>query len=98
MEREDIKMLVAKWWDIYNDKSLDFKAEDSVPEGEGFSRPSIMASMPEPAISYIPAPSAAWRLQIFRRECVEAQGVIYLFFYLIPFPKATWSLFFFSRT
>lgn len=23
MEREDIKMLVHKWWDIYNDPSLD---------------------------------------------------------------------------
>ena len=53
-------MLVAKWWDIYDDQSLDFKADqECVPEGEGFSRPSIMASMPEPAISYIPAPSAA---------------------------------------
>ncbi|KAJ6725611.1 GALACTINOL SYNTHASE 4 [Salix purpurea] len=27
MDREDIKMLVAKWWDIYNDESLDFKVE-----------------------------------------------------------------------
>lgn len=25
MQREDIKMLVKKWWDIYNDKSLDYK-------------------------------------------------------------------------
>ena len=25
MEREDIKMLVKKWWDIYNDESLDYK-------------------------------------------------------------------------
>ncbi|XP_076940720.1 galactinol synthase 2-like [Bidens hawaiensis] len=24
MQREDIKMLVKKWWDIYNDKSLDY--------------------------------------------------------------------------
>ncbi|GFZ21247.1 galactinol synthase 4 [Actinidia rufa] len=53
MEREDIKILVAKWWDIYNDESLDFKAT------EDLSKPSIMASMPEPAISYIPTPSAA---------------------------------------
>ena len=53
MEREDIKFLVAKWWDIYNDESLDFKAEDCV------SKPSILASMPGPAVAYIPAPSAA---------------------------------------
>ncbi|CAL2268933.1 unnamed protein product [Prunus armeniaca] len=25
MEGEDIKMLVKKWWDIYDDESLDFK-------------------------------------------------------------------------
>ncbi|KAL5541468.1 hypothetical protein UlMin_009178 [Ulmus minor] len=25
MEREDIKMLVKKWWDIYEDESLDYK-------------------------------------------------------------------------
>ncbi|GLU03093.1 hypothetical protein SLE2022_203110 [Rubroshorea leprosula] len=60
MDRQDIKMLVAKWWDIYNDESLDFKAEENpVPEGELFPRSSIMASIPEPAISYIPATSAA---------------------------------------
>lgn len=59
MDREDIKMLVAKWWDIYNDESLNFKAEDPVAEGDTFSRPSIMAALPERAISYIPAPTAA---------------------------------------
>ncbi|KAK1281243.1 Galactinol synthase 1 [Acorus gramineus] len=61
MNREDIRMLVAKWWDVYNDKSLDYKPEEGVmtPEEEAFSRPSIIASMPEPTISYIPAPSAA---------------------------------------
>lgn len=25
MEREDIRMLVKKWWDIYDDESLDYK-------------------------------------------------------------------------
>jgi inositol 3-alpha-galactosyltransferase len=60
MDREDIKMLVAKWWDIYNDESLDFNGENSVPEEETiFSRSSILSSMPEPAISYVPAPTAA---------------------------------------
>ncbi|PON64886.1 Glycosyl transferase [Parasponia andersonii] len=28
MEREDIVMLVKKWWDIYNDESLDYVADD----------------------------------------------------------------------
>ncbi|VVB04306.1 unnamed protein product [Arabis nemorensis] len=30
MDREDVKMLINKWWDIYNDESLDFKPE--IPE------------------------------------------------------------------
>ncbi|XP_073304070.1 galactinol synthase 1-like [Primulina huaijiensis] len=60
MDREDIKMLVKKWWDIYNDPSLDNKSENGVTEGESFSKPpSLLAATPEPAVSYIPAPSAA---------------------------------------
>ncbi|KAM0984135.1 hypothetical protein FF1_011665 [Malus domestica] len=61
MDREDIKVLVAKWWEIYNDESLDFKAENPVTaEEETFSKPlSIMVSLPEPTIPYLPAPSAA---------------------------------------
>ncbi|CAL9122192.1 unnamed protein product [Musa textilis] len=59
MDREDIKMLVAKWWDIYNDKSLDFTAEDAVPEGETCLPSSIMVAMSENNINYISAPSAA---------------------------------------
>lgn len=61
MDREDVKMLVTKWWDIYNDESLDFDADQnpSAPEEETFSKSKIIAPMPEPAISYIPAPSAA---------------------------------------
>lgn len=60
MDREDIKMLVSKWWDIYNDESLDAKPDNSVQEdGTVVSRPSIIGSMPEPAVSFIPAPSAA---------------------------------------
>ncbi|PRQ39532.1 putative inositol 3-alpha-galactosyltransferase [Rosa chinensis] len=30
MEREDIKMLVKKWWDIYEDPSLDYNYNDDV--------------------------------------------------------------------
>lgn len=59
MDREDIKMLVAKWWDVYNDESLDFKAEKTAPEEDTCSRSSGMVSMPEHAISYVPTPSAA---------------------------------------
>lgn len=58
MDREDIKVLVAKWWDIYNDESLDYPISDLVPEGEIFTKLSIMSTMPEPAITYA-APTAA---------------------------------------
>lgn len=29
MEREDIKRLVMKWWEIYDDESLDYKPEEA---------------------------------------------------------------------
>jgi hypothetical protein len=33
MEREDIKTLVQKWWDIYNDPSLDHLGScDTIPD------------------------------------------------------------------
>ncbi|XP_062110326.1 galactinol synthase 1 [Humulus lupulus] len=63
MDREDINILVTKWWEIYNDESLDYKPENALTandEDTNFSRTSsIMASMPEPRMAYIPAPSAA---------------------------------------
>lgn len=30
MDREDMKMLVKKWWEIYNDVSLDYKYKQNV--------------------------------------------------------------------
>ncbi|KAI6694829.1 hypothetical protein NL676_022539 [Syzygium grande] len=61
MDRKDIKMLVSKWWDIYNDASLDLRAGETIVQAEDqmVSRSSIMASMPDPTISYVPAPTAA---------------------------------------
>ncbi|KAJ9187909.1 hypothetical protein P3X46_003321 [Hevea brasiliensis] len=35
MQREDIRMLVKKWWDIYNDESLNYKK----PVGDGDAEP-----------------------------------------------------------
>lgn len=64
MQREDIKVLVKKWWDIYNDESLDFKPEDSIPEPETLSEfqqitsNSLLSAIPT-TTSFIPAPSAA---------------------------------------
>eukprot|EP01018_Ginkgo_biloba_P032365 Gb_29307 [translate_table: standard] len=64
MEREDIKRLVEKWWDIYNDSSLDFKPTDRIPEAETRSdvqqmtANSLRAAMPSP-VRAVPAPPAA---------------------------------------
>ncbi|PKI44540.1 hypothetical protein CRG98_035078 [Punica granatum] len=61
MDREDIKMLVKKWWDIYDDESLDYKncmtpAEEAVP----VNVQRFLASLSEAGVvHYRPAPSAA---------------------------------------
>ncbi|KAH9320590.1 hypothetical protein KI387_015229 [Taxus chinensis] len=58
MQREDIKLLVQKWWDIYDDKSLDFNTDEEEEEEETIRWSSLMAAIPAKA-SLIPAPSAA---------------------------------------
>ncbi|KAJ6380412.1 hypothetical protein OIU76_016973 [Salix suchowensis] len=35
MDREDIKMLVQKWWDVYNDELLDYKNSTTVAASSG---------------------------------------------------------------
>jgi len=52
MEREDIKMLVKKWWDIYEDKSLDY---NNSLNAQRLAAPLLEAG----GLSFIPAPSAA---------------------------------------
>ncbi|KAF8075492.1 hypothetical protein N665_1090s0008 [Sinapis alba] len=59
MDREEIKMLVDKWWDVYNDESLDFKSKISVDVEETVTKSTILALVLEPEMTYIPAPSAA---------------------------------------
>ncbi|CAL0302373.1 unnamed protein product [Lupinus luteus] len=62
MQREDIKMLVKKWWNIYNDDSLDYKKSLSVTEEsndgvdiEPFSQVLSVVGK----VHYVTAPSAA---------------------------------------
>ncbi|PUZ73520.1 hypothetical protein GQ55_2G480300 [Panicum hallii var. hallii] len=56
MEREDIKMLVKKWWDVFNDESLDYKG----PAVDGEARQPLRQALAEAgATKYFPAPSAA---------------------------------------
>ncbi|GMN52250.1 hypothetical protein TIFTF001_021405 [Ficus carica] len=62
MQREDIKMLVKKWWDIYNDDSLDYKKPVGATEGDAEPvnmQPFIAALSQAGAVKYVTAPSAA---------------------------------------
>ncbi|KAJ9154645.1 hypothetical protein P3X46_027963 [Hevea brasiliensis] len=57
MEREDIKLLVKKWWDIYEDESLDYK--NAVPADHGKLGSIIVAFTEEEVVHQRSAPSAA---------------------------------------
>jgi inositol 3-alpha-galactosyltransferase len=62
MDREDIKMLVRKWWDVYNDETLDFKglADMSADEVEAAAKKPLRAALAEAGtVKYVTAPSAA---------------------------------------
>lgn len=52
MEREDIKMLVKKWWDIYEDETLDY---DNPLDADRFKEALLEAG----GVKLVPAPSAA---------------------------------------
>ncbi|CAN6572576.1 unnamed protein product [Malus baccata var. baccata] len=67
MQREDIKMLVKKWWGIYNDESLDYKkaaggvvGPAAASGGEGVNMQPFMEALSEAAaVQCMTAPSAA---------------------------------------
>ncbi|XP_042518752.1 galactinol synthase 1-like [Macadamia integrifolia] len=55
MDRDDIKMLVKKWWDIYDDETLDYRKP-----AEGEAQKPFLAALSEAGfVNYIKAPSAA---------------------------------------
>ncbi|CAN6994130.1 hypothetical protein IGI04_017310 [Brassica rapa subsp. trilocularis] len=58
MEREDIKMLVNKWWDIYKDGSLDYKKSEAESDLVNL-KPFINALTEAGRVKYVTAPSAA---------------------------------------
>lgn len=68
MERQDIKMLVEKWWDIYNDETLDYKninvrskqEEEEVRRKQQTTMPQFFTDSSEAGVLYYAkAPSAA---------------------------------------
>jgi inositol 3-alpha-galactosyltransferase len=56
MDRDDIKMLVNKWWDIFNDGTLDYKEEDEASRQQLLRQQALSEAG---ALNYLPAPSAA---------------------------------------
>ncbi|RZR86080.1 hypothetical protein BHM03_00013176 [Ensete ventricosum] len=54
MDREDIKVLVKRWWDIYHDESLDYKGPPVTPK-----QPLRGVLSEAGAVKYVTAPSAA---------------------------------------
>ncbi|KAL3717716.1 hypothetical protein ACJRO7_009193 [Eucalyptus globulus] len=62
MQREDIKMLVQKWRDIYNDESLDYKGTEVEAVEKAVTVEPFIASLsevPTAPVQYVTAPSAA---------------------------------------
>ncbi|KAJ9186026.1 hypothetical protein P3X46_005584 [Hevea brasiliensis] len=61
MDREDIKMMIKKWWDIYNDESLDYKNTLAAAAGrtESGVQPLLAALSETGVVHYMTAPSAA---------------------------------------
>ncbi|GLT29676.1 hypothetical protein SLA2020_045270 [Shorea laevis] len=60
MDREDIKTLVNKWWDIYNDESLDYKNYVVSGEDEAVSWQQFLVALSEAGVvHHFSAPSAA---------------------------------------
>lgn len=63
MDREDIKMLVKKWWEVYDDESLDYINYTAPHHGEDDQSlillPFFDAFSEAGVVNYITAPSAA---------------------------------------
>ncbi|GFP93592.1 galactinol synthase 2 [Phtheirospermum japonicum] len=62
MERQDIKMLVKKWWDIYDDESLNYKkstVQNEVAVEAVVLQPLIAAANAPAMMQFVAAPSAA---------------------------------------
>ena len=58
MDREDIKVLVKKWWEIYEDESLDYK-NAAAPVGQERLGPLIAALTGDGVVNHMNLPSAA---------------------------------------
>ncbi|KAI8025932.1 Galactinol synthase 2 [Camellia lanceoleosa] len=75
MNREDIKMLVKKWWDIYNDESLDYKTNIPLIEGVALSETSVREqSGYGPDLRTGTAQSTSLPVEHYRQQVDEAEN------------------------
>ena len=58
MQREDIKILIKKWWDIYEDESLDYKNVIAVSKAQPVFEALQLEEID--VVDNMDAPSAAW--------------------------------------
>ncbi|KGN65020.1 galactinol synthase 2 [Cucumis sativus] len=61
MDREDVKMLVKKWWEIYDDETLDYINYKMIDDGDTDTRQPFLAALSEAGVVHYghTAPSAA---------------------------------------
>ncbi|GAB2222717.1 hypothetical protein Droror1_Dr00016840 [Drosera rotundifolia] len=60
MDRDDIKMVIKKWREIYHDSSLDYKPEEERKKAEAVKRKPLRSALKNAgAFTYVTAPSAA---------------------------------------
>ncbi|CAA6662210.1 unnamed protein product [Spirodela intermedia] len=60
MDREDVKVLVRRWWDVYADESLDYNVHSAAAAADERLRQPLLAAPSEAgAMQCIAAPSAA---------------------------------------
>lgn len=60
MDREDIKMLVKKWWEVYEDESLDYQNVIKSETKEATKLAPLVSVLSEAeVVNHITAPSAA---------------------------------------
>uniref|UniRef100_A0A1D1YRC8 Hexosyltransferase n=1 Tax=Anthurium amnicola TaxID=1678845 RepID=A0A1D1YRC8_9ARAE len=60
MQRDDIKSLVKRWWDVYNDETLDYQGPPAEQQPEGGAKKPLLAALSGAGeVHYVTAPSAA---------------------------------------
>lgn len=59
MDREDVKALVRRWWDVYADENLDYSDHSAAAVDDRLRQPLLAAPSEAGGMHCIAAPSAA---------------------------------------